>query len=221
MAFYHNYSKYIEADATGRAQQPPQVALSRIKRIFDLVFAVAALVFIFPCMLIIGIAVAADMRGKVIFSQSRRGIGGNTFRILKFRTMKVAEDGAVVTQATAADPRVTPLGAFLRRSSLDELPQLLNVVRGEMSLVGPRPHALAHDDEFASAYPPYALRMGAKPGITGLAQVSGCRGEICQPDDLHRRVGLDLKYIESWSIGLDVMIVAKTCVRVFQDDKAY
>jgi len=179
------------------------------------------ILFLLPGLLLIAALVAIDMGGPVLFTQQRGGIGGRPFRIYKFRTMRVAEDGPVVTQAAKQDPRVTALGAILRRTSIDELPQLINVLKGEMSLVGPRPHALAHDEAFAAVTPQYIRRMRARPGVTGLAQISGCRGEIRCPEDLIRRVECDVEYIENWSVGLDFRILAATCTRLFFDERAY
>jgi lipopolysaccharide/colanic/teichoic acid biosynthesis glycosyltransferase len=143
----------------------------------------------------VALAVRLDSRGPILFRQNRNGFNGRPFRIYKFRSMTVMEDGAVVTQAKRDDARVTRVGRFLRRSSLDELPQLLNVLKGDMSLVGPRPHALAHDDHYSGLLAEYAFRHHVKPGITGWAQVNGFRGETPTIDLMKRRIDLDLQYI--------------------------
>jgi lipopolysaccharide/colanic/teichoic acid biosynthesis glycosyltransferase len=160
--------------------------------------------------LLIALIVWLDSPGHPIFQQERGGLGGRKFRIWKFRTMTVAEDGPAVVQATANDVRVTRFGRFLRKANLDELPQLANVLIGEMSLIGPRPHALAHDAQVAYVDPRYLLRTRARPGITGLAQVSGCRGPTETPEKIRARISFDLTYVESWSVALDLHILART-----------
>jgi putative colanic acid biosynthesis UDP-glucose lipid carrier transferase len=196
-------------------------ASSHAKRAMDVSFALAALLILLPGLLLIAFLVAIETRGQVLFTQQRGGLCGRPFRIYKFRTMRVSEDGAEVRQVTQDDPRVTRLGVFLRRTSLDELPQLINVLTGDMSLVGPRPHALSHDRAFAAAVPAYVRRTTARPGVTGLAQISGCRGEIKCQEDLARRVGWDIEYINSWSIDLDFKIIFLTCAKVFVDKQAF
>lgn len=141
--------------------------------------------------------------------------------VYKFRTMRVTEDGAVVTQATKDDARVTPLGAILRRYSLDELPQLFNVLQGRMSLVGPRPHAVAHNEQYRRLIKGYMIRHKVLPGITGLAQVSGCRGETAELEQMQARVNYDLDYLRRWSPSLDLKILFLTVQRLFRDAKAY
>jgi len=153
-----------------------------------------------------------DSPGPALFRQTRTGLNGRQFRIYKFRSMTVQEDGPVVNQATQRDPRVTRIGRILRQTSLDEVPQLLNVIRGEMALVGPRPHALAHDDYYGREIPAYERRFAVKPGITGWAQVNGARGETPTMADMQRRVDLDLWYIEHWNSALDLTILARTAV---------
>ena len=146
---------------------------------------------------------------------------GRKSSIYKFRTMKVTEDGAHIRQASKADGRITPVGAILRRSSLDELPQLINVLQGRMSLVGPRPHAVAHNEEYRKLIKGYMVRHKVLPGITGLAQVNGCRGETSQLHEMQARVNFDLDYLRYWSPMLDIKIILLTLVKVFRDDKAY
>lgn len=192
-----------------------------IKRAFDLAGASAALVLVAPLLLGIACAVRLESRGPVFFLQRRGGLGRRTFLIYKFRTMTVLDDGKDLTQAAAQDPRLTRIGAFLRRTSLDELPQFWNVVRGEMSLVGPRPHAVAHDARFAALVPEYKQRRRARPGISGLAQISGSRGPTDTIEAIRTRVRHDLDYIERWSPALDAQIILKTIWMAFRDRSAF
>lgn len=176
----------------------------------DLVIAMALLCLLAPALFLIAAAIKLDSKGPVLFRQKRGGLAGAPFTVFKLRTMTVTEDDDEIEQARRDDPRVTRLGAFLRRTSLDELPQLLNVVRGEMSLVGPRPHALAHDRQFRTLAPNYHRRFEVKPGITGLAQVRGFRGETRTLDALDRRLASDLEYIETWSLARDLGVLFAT-----------
>jgi exopolysaccharide biosynthesis polyprenyl glycosylphosphotransferase len=180
------------------------------KRVLDIAVSAAAILFLLPLLSLIAIAVALDSRGPVLFCQRRRGMHGAIFGIFKFRTMRVLEDGADVVQAKKQDDRITRVGRFLRTTSLDELPQLLNVLSGEMSLVGPRPHAIAHDEYYGARIPAYAKRQRVKPGITGWAQVNGARGETPALSDMARRIDLDAWYVDHKSLGLDLLILAKT-----------
>lgn len=191
-----------------------------LKRAFDLVAASAALMILSPLLLLIAAAVAIESPGPILFRQKRGGFRGETFKVCKFRTMRVMEDGRAVTQAREGDPRITFIGALLRRTSLDELPQLLNVIAGEMSLVGPRPHALFHDHVFANVDPAYRRRQFARPGMTGLAQVSGARGPTRTPECVRERLAYDLAYIDNWSLWLDVKIALKTVVVVIRGNNA-
>jgi exopolysaccharide biosynthesis polyprenyl glycosylphosphotransferase len=189
----------------------PLTTLDRaLKRTLDLFGTVVGLVLLSPLLLTIAVLIKLESRGPILFTQWRSGFNGQKFRIFKFRSMMVLEDGPVIRQAKRDDPRFTPLGRLLRRTSIDELPQLFNVLRGEMSLVGPRPHAIAHDSEFARMIAEYGLRYGVKPGITGWAQVNGYRGETGTLDLLSKRVEFDLWYIENWSIWLDLKIIFGT-----------
>jgi Undecaprenyl-phosphate glucose phosphotransferase len=181
-----------------------------VKRAIDIVTASAATVFVLPLFAAIAIAIKLDSSGPVFFRQSRNGFRGEPFRIFKFRTMTVMEDGGTVVQASRNDQRVTRVGRFLRRTSLDELPQLFNVLSGEMSLVGPRPHALAHDELYARMIENYALRQHVKPGITGWAQVNGYRGETPTLDLMYRRIEYDLWYAANCSLPLDILILVRT-----------
>ena len=180
------------------------------KRAFDVVAASAALILLSPLLLACAALIKLDSPGPALFFQRRYGFNRETFRIVKFRTMTTMEDGRHVKQATANDTRVTRIGRFMRRYNIDELPQLLNVVRGEMSLVGPRPHALAHDQLFERRIALYARRHNVKPGITGWAQVNGLRGEIDSPEKIRQRIEHDLYYIDNWSLIFDIWIIFLT-----------
>ena len=181
-----------------------------LKTIEDFVLGAILLALASPLLLLIALAVKLQGKGPILFAQQRHGFNNAVFRIYKFRTMTVAEDGDVVTQAQKGDQRITPLGGFLRRYSLDELPQLLNVVRGEMSLVGPRPHALAHNHQYAQLIENYSGRHKVKPGITGWAQVNGLRGETSENEMMAQRVKYDLAYIDNWSLWFDFKILVMT-----------
>jgi len=181
-----------------------------LKRLSDIVLSAAALVALAPLFLLVAIAIKLESQGPVFFLQRRHGFNKNQFRIVKFRSMTAMEDGGSVRQAIANDPRVTRVGRILRKFNIDELPQLLNVLRGEMSLVGPRPHALVHDRQFEPEIALYARRHNVRPGITGWAQVNGLRGETNTPDKISQRVRYDLYYIDNWSFMLDVWIIFLT-----------
>jgi putative colanic acid biosynthesis UDP-glucose lipid carrier transferase len=184
-----------------------------------------ALLFLAPLLAVLALAVRLDSPGPVFYRQLRQGFSKQPIAVLKFRTMHAdrcdAADAAVVRQAILGDARVTRLGRFLRKTSLDELPQLLNVLRGEMSLVGPRPHALAHDRHYADLIDDYLGRHRVKPGITGWAQVHGYRGETRTVEDMRKRIELDLAYIDSWSILLDLRILWRTLFVGFGSRNAY
>jgi putative colanic acid biosynthesis UDP-glucose lipid carrier transferase len=191
------------------------------KRSIDLVVAVTALVTLLPLLLIVAVAIKLDSPGPVLFRQKRCGFNGRSFEIYKFRTMSVMEDGPSVVQARLGDKRFTRLGALLRRASIDELPQLFNVLNGSMSLVGPRPHAMSHDDEFEKIVSNYAFRRRVKPGLTGWAQVNGCRGPTPTPASIEERVQHDLWYIDNWSISLDIAILLWTPIELIRGHNAY
>jgi putative colanic acid biosynthesis UDP-glucose lipid carrier transferase len=191
------------------------------KRVTDLMFATGILLLTIPLLLLIGVLVKLTSHGPMLFKQRRYGLDGREIEVYKFRTMKVTEDGAHVHQATKGDPRITPIGGMLRRSSLDELPQLINVLQGRMSLVGPRPHAVAHNELYRKLIKGYMLRHKVLPGITGLAQVNGCRGETRELHEMEARVRYDLEYLRHWSPMLDVKILLLTLIKVFRDDRAY
>lgn len=186
-----------------------------LKRLLDIAGACLALIVFGPIMLLAAIFIKCTSRGPVFFRQTRNGFNGRAFRIFKFRTMRVLEDGPKIVQATKDDPRVTPVGKWLRKTSIDELPQLFNVLLGDMSLVGPRPHAAAHNSEYQQLIGQYAFRHHVKPGITGWAQISGYRGETRTLELMEKRVEHDLWYINNWSMRLDVSILARTTVSLF------
>ena len=167
------------------------------------------------------LAIKLDSSGPVIFRQRRSGFNGRHFQILKFRTMRVLEDGETIVQARPNDSRVTRVGHWLRRTSIDELPQLFNVLRGQMSIVGPRPHALAHDDQFDKLIGNYAYRHHVKPGLTGWAQVNGYRGQTRTVADIEDRVRLDLWYIDNWTLKIDFKIIFMTVIEVMRGENAY
>ena len=192
-----------------------------LKRTMDIVLTGLALLVAAPLMAAIAIAVKVTSRGPVLFRQRRYGLNGELINVYKFRSMTVCEDGAVVTQATREDTRITTLGKFLRRSSLDELPQLLNVLQGKMSLVGPRPHAIAHNEMYRKLISGYMIRHKVRPGITGWAQVNGLRGETDTVEKMSARVKFDIDYLNSWSPWLDLKILLRTVMLVVRDDKAY
>jgi len=192
-----------------------------LKRALDLLVAVPALFVLAPLMAVVAIAVRLDSKGSVLFRQTRLGLGGKPFDIIKFRTMTVMENGDVIRQASRNDSRVTRIGHFLRTFSLDELPQLINVLKGEMSIIGPRPHARAHDEMYGRLIDCYALRQNMKPGITGWAQVHGLRGETPTIDIMRARVDYDLWYVNNANIALDIEILFRTLLEVFRRRNAY
>jgi putative colanic acid biosynthesis UDP-glucose lipid carrier transferase len=192
-----------------------------LKRASDVVLASAALLMAWPVMAAIALGVRFSSPGPILFKQRRYGLYGERIMVYKFRSMTVCEDGGEVVQAKRNDARVTPFGAFLRRTSLDELPQLLNVLNGSMSLVGPRPHAVSHNEEYRKVIDGYMRRHKVRPGITGWAQVNGCRGETETVDKMQRRVEYDLEYLRNWSLSLDVAILLRTVRLVWRDRNAY
>lgn len=192
-----------------------------LKRASDLVLATAILILIAPLMLAIAVAIKRSSPGPVIFKQRRYGLDGREIIVYKFRSMTVCEDGDTIRQATQNDCRVTKLGAFLRASSLDELPQFINVLQGRMSVVGPRPHAIAHNEMYRKLINGYMIRHKVRPGITGLAQVNGQRGETDTLDKMQARIDYDLTYLRNWSLGLDLLIIVKTLFVVWKKQNAY
>ena len=202
-------------------ESPYHGANAVAKRAIDLLFASVILVAILPLLLAIAIAIKRDSPGPVLFKQRRYGADGKEILVYKFRTMTCLEDGDVVRQACADDARVTPIGRFLRRHSLDELPQFLNVLQGTMSVVGPRPHAVAHNEIYRKLIRGYMMRHKVKPGITGLAQIRGLRGETDTIEKMRARVELDLEYLRNWSPLLDLAIVIRTVAVLWRRENAH
>jgi putative colanic acid biosysnthesis UDP-glucose lipid carrier transferase len=192
-----------------------------VKRISDIVFAIIILILISPVLLAVAIGVKLSSPGPAIFRQRRNGLDGEEITVYKFRSMRTEDNGPVVKQATKDDPRITPFGAFIRKTSLDELPQFINVLQGRMSIVGPRPHAVAHNEEYRKLIKAYMVRHKVKPGITGWAQVNGHRGETDTIDKMQARVEYDLEYLRNWSLGLDLQIIVRTARLMFFDRNAY
>jgi putative colanic acid biosynthesis UDP-glucose lipid carrier transferase len=192
-----------------------------IKRLSDYVIAATVLIVASPLLLAIAIAIKMSSPGSVIFKQRRYGLDGREIIVYKFRSMSVSEDTDNVVQAKRNDARVTRVGAFLRKYSLDELPQFINVLQGRMSVVGPRPHAIAHNEEYRSLIKGYMVRHKVNPGITGLAQVRGFRGETATVTDMQNRVEADLEYLRNWSLTMDLRIILKTVAMMFSDEMAY
>ncbi|MDE2092954.1 MAG: undecaprenyl-phosphate glucose phosphotransferase [Burkholderiales bacterium] len=192
-----------------------------VKRISDIVLATIILILISPLLLAIAIGVKLSSSGPVIFKQRRNGLDGGEIVVYKFRSMTAQDNGPVVRQAVKDDPRITRFGAFIRRTSLDELPQFINVLQGRMSIVGPRPHAVAHNEEYRRLIKAYMVRHKVKPGITGWAQVNGHRGETDTIEKMQARVEYDLEYLRNWSLGLDLQIIVRTIRLVFFDRNAY
>jgi putative colanic acid biosysnthesis UDP-glucose lipid carrier transferase len=194
---------------------------SILKRASDIAFSLLILLLISPLMLAIAIGIKRSSPGPILFKQRRYGVDGRKIVVYKFRTMTVAEDGDVVRQATRNDSRITRFGAFLRRTSLDELPQFINVLQGRMSVVGPRPHAVAHNELYRKLIRGYMIRHKVRPGITGFAQVNGCRGETETVEKMKARIEYDLAYLRNWSLALDLQIILKTVAVVLGKQNAY
>ena len=192
-----------------------------IKRVSDVVLSLLILVLIAPLMLAVAIGVKLSSPGPIVFRQKRNGLDGEEIIVYKFRSMTTMDNGPVVQQATKGDKRITPFGAFIRKTSLDELPQFVNVLQGRMSIVGPRPHAVAHNEMYRQLIKAYMVRHKVKPGITGWAQVNGYRGETDTLDKMQARVEYDLEYLRNWSLGLDLVIILRTVKSVLADSKAY
>jgi putative colanic acid biosynthesis UDP-glucose lipid carrier transferase len=192
-----------------------------VKRVSDIVFSALILTLILPVMLVIAAAIKRESPGPVIFKQRRYGLDGQEIIVYKFRSMTVGEDGDHIVQARKSDPRITKLGAFLRRTSLDELPQFFNVLQGRMSIVGPRPHAVAHNEFYRKLIKGYMVRHKVKPGITGWAQINGFRGETETLGKMQNRIDCDLDYLRNWSLKLDIRIILRTIRVVLNDQKAY
>jgi putative colanic acid biosynthesis UDP-glucose lipid carrier transferase len=218
------HSRYMEIAETPILRiydAPLSAQRAFIKRVEDIFLGILLLLLVAPLMLGIAIAIKLTSRGPILFKQTRHGLRGEKFQVLKFRTMTVCENDGNIKQATRNDCRITPVGAFLRKSSLDELPQFFNVLQGHMSIVGPRPHAVAHNEEYRQLIPGYMRRHLMKPGITGWAQVNGWRGETDTLFKMEKRVELDMEYIRSWSLTLDLRIILVTAFKTLYDKNAY
>jgi putative colanic acid biosynthesis UDP-glucose lipid carrier transferase len=192
-----------------------------VKRVSDLILSLLILILVSPLLIIIAAVIKIDSPGPIIFKQRRYGLDGEEIVVYKFRSMRVCEDGGFIRQAQDGDDRITRLGAFLRKTSLDELPQFVNVLQGRMSIVGPRPHAVAHNEIYRNLIKGYMIRHKVKPGITGWAQVNGYRGETKTLDKMQGRIDYDLDYLRNWSLRLDLRIIMKTVLLVFKDSAAY
>jgi exopolysaccharide biosynthesis polyprenyl glycosylphosphotransferase len=219
--------EHVQLAKLGRmfSLQLTRLPLSRFeilkKGIFDLAVSSVALALLTPLLLLVALLIKLDSSGPVFFLQRRYGFNQKPFRIIKFRTMRTLDDGAVVMQATRGDRRVTRVGRWLRRWNIDEIPQLFNVLKGDMSLIGPRPHALSHNHEYEQKIALYARRHNVKPGITGWAQIHGLRGQTDTDDKMRRRVEYDLHYIDNWSLGLDFQILVRTVISPRSYSNAY
>jgi undecaprenyl-phosphate galactose phosphotransferase/putative colanic acid biosynthesis UDP-glucose lipid carrier transferase len=209
----------LDFRASERAQASHEAAA--LKRAMDVVLAAGLLCLLGPLLLLIALLIRLDSAGPILFRQTRLGLNGRPFAILKFRSMSVLENGDRIVQATKNDPRVTPVGRYLRKASLDELPQLVNVLKGEMSLVGPRPHARAHDEYYTQQIDIYRLRQTVKPGITGWAQVHGLRGETPTLALMRKRVEHDVWYARNLSVALDIEILVRTAFEIFRHRNAH
>ena len=220
------YEQIAERTATpvldaGFAQPRLHTGSALAKRLLDLFVAVPLLVIGAPVLLLLALWIRLDSKGPVLFRQTRHGLNGRPFEILKFRSMHVMENGDEIQQAKEDDPRVTRAGRLMRHTSLDELPQLINVIRGEMSLVGPRPHAVAHDRLYGAVISDYLVRQRVKPGITGWAQVHGLRGATPTVEDMQARVEHDIWYARHWSLWLDLEILLRTFGEVLRARNAH
>jgi putative colanic acid biosynthesis UDP-glucose lipid carrier transferase len=202
-------------------ESPYEGPRAALKRLSDVVLATLALLLLWPLMLGLAVAVRWDSPGPALFKQRRLGCNGQVIEVWKYRTMTVMEDGERIEQARQGDARITRLGRLLRRTSLDELPQFINVLQGRMSVVGPRPHALAHNEHYRRLVTGYMVRHKVRPGITGWAQVNGLRGETDTVDKMRRRIEHDLYYLQNWSLLLDVQVVLRTVMLVFKDARAW
>ena len=197
------------------------VAKDPLKRAMDIVVAGGALLFFAPLLALIAVLIKLESPGPVLFRQARGGLNGQTFTIFKFRSMRCQENGTKVIQAKRDDDRITTLGRIIRKTSIDELPQLLNVLKGDMSIVGPRPHALAHDDQYGALIANYHLRFRARPGLTGLAQIKGLRGGTSATEAMVARIDADNEYIERWTLGGDIKILLMTVPHLLMAENAY
>lgn len=199
----------------------PRVAVDPLKRFFDFFAALLLLVFFAPVLLLTALLIKLESPGPALFRQTRGGLNGRPFTIYKLRSMRCEENGPNVVQAQRGDDRITRIGKLIRMASIDELPQLLNVVKGDMSLVGPRPHAQAHDDYYGSLIPSYNQRFMARPGLTGLAQIKGLRGATGELEEMSARVKADIDYIDNWTLLSDLRIMLLTVPHLLLAENAY
>jgi putative colanic acid biosynthesis UDP-glucose lipid carrier transferase len=211
----------LRADLSRTEGPRPRVAWDPAKRAFDVAAALALLVLFAPSLLLVALLIRLESPGPVLFRQARGGLNGQLFMIYKFRSMRCDDGGETVVQAARVDDRITRLGRFIRKTSIDELPQLLNVLKGDMSLVGPRPHARVHDEHYGELIPSYAQRYRARPGLTGLAQIQGLRGGTDDIEAMARRVSADIAYIETWSFAGDLRIMLLTAPHLLTAENAY
>lgn len=199
----------------------PRVAVDPGKRVIDVVVSGLALIFFAPVLLLAALLIKLESPGPILFRQTRGGLNGRTFTIFKLRSMRCEENGDKVVQAKRDDDRITKIGKILRTTSIDELPQLLNVLKGDMSLVGPRPHAMAHDAYYGALISTYHMRFQAKPGLTGLAQIRGLRGGTTDVEAMAARVKADIAYIDGWSLFSDIRIILLTVPHLLLAENAY
>ena len=197
------------------------VAKDPLKRAMDVLVAGGVLLFFAPLLALVAVLIKLETPGPVLFRQSRGGLNGQAFVIFKFRSMRCQENGAKVVQARRDDDRITTIGRIIRKTSIDELPQLLNVLKGDMSIVGPRPHALAHDEQYGAVIANYHLRFRARPGLTGLAQIKGLRGGTSAVEAMAARINADNEYIERWTLGGDIKILLMTVPHLLMAENAY
>ena len=218
---YHSMTEIAGLPAVNLSDTPMDGGNKIIKAIEDQVLGLFIIILILPVAALIAIAIKLASPGPILFKQKRHGWDGRVINIYKFRTMEVQEEGGEVVQAMRSDPRITKIGSFLRRTSLDELPQFYNVLQGRMSIVGPRPHAIQHNEDYKNKVDKYMLRHMVKPGVTGWAQVNGLRGETDTLDKMKRRIEYDLYYIEHWSLWFDIKIIFLTIIKGFVNKNAY
>lgn len=209
------------ADQRACVVKTSPVAKDPFKRAMDVLTAGGALLFFAPLLLLVAFLIKLESPGPVLFRQSRGGLHGKAFTIFKFRSMRCQENGSNVVQAQREDDRITTVGRFIRKTSIDELPQLLNVLRGDMSIVGPRPHALVHDEQYGALIANYHLRFRTRPGLTGLAQIKGLRGGTSALEAMAARIDADNEYIERWTLGGDVKILLMTVPHLLMAENAY
>jgi putative colanic acid biosynthesis UDP-glucose lipid carrier transferase len=221
VSLHEDIATFSDSAYTAPATVGIAYARSAAKRALDLAIAIPALLLLSPLSMLLAIAVSLESKGPAIFRQTRLGIHGAPFRILKFRTMTVLENGPVIKQAEIGDARITRFGAWMRRLSIDELPQLINVINGDMSLVGPRPHAMAHDRFYGHEIAGYNLRQSVKPGISGWAQIHGHRGATVTVSRMRERLAYDVWYSRNATFALDLQIIFRTILEVFRQRNAY